>query len=69
MNSLLPTPDLLGECPIWHAPTASLTWIDVPGHVVHRLDTATGRKLTWPVEAEPGCVALASNGVDMSGRA
>jgi sugar lactone lactonase YvrE len=65
MNSLLPTPDLLGECPIWHAPTASLTWIDVPGHVVHRLDTATGRRLTWPVEAEPGCVALASNGADM----
>ncbi len=65
IEPLLPTPDLLGECPLWHAPTSTLTWIDVPGHIVRRLDTSSGRTQAWPVESEPGCVALTGDGCDM----
>ena len=46
----------LGEGPRWDASSATLLWVDIPGHRVHRYDPATGRDAE---ELVPGVVSLA----------
>ncbi len=53
----------LGECPLWHPEQAVLYWIDIPGRAVHRLDPADGDHRSWPMPAEPGCIAHCAGGL------
>ena len=46
----------LGEGPRWDAASATLLWVDIPGHRVHRFDPATGLD---SAELVPGVVSLA----------
>ena len=48
----------LGESPLWHAPSRSLSWIDITGRKVHCLHTVTGTQRSWPLPEEPGCIGL-----------
>jgi sugar lactone lactonase YvrE len=62
ISSVLDTPMVLGETPLWDADNALLYWVDIPGKAVHRLDPATQAHTKWPMPSEPGCIALHSNG-------
>lgn len=62
IDSVLDTPMVLGETPLWDADNALLYWVDIPGKAVHRLDPATHAHTKWPMPSEPGCIALHSNG-------
>ncbi|HEY5168207.1 MAG TPA: SMP-30/gluconolactonase/LRE family protein, partial [Thermoleophilia bacterium] len=46
----------LGEGPRWDGASATLLWVDIPGHRVHRYDPATGLD---SAELVPGIVSLA----------
>lgn len=62
IQPLLATPMLLGESPFWHPDEQSLYWIDIAGHAVHRFHLASGLHSSWPVPAEPGCIARTTDG-------
>lgn len=50
--------DVLGESPIWDHRENALYWVDGIGAAVHRLDTATGSKKSWPLPEEVGAIGL-----------
>jgi len=52
----------LGECPIWHAAESALYWIDIEGRTVHRLHVASNKHDSWPMPAQPGCIAICASG-------
>lgn len=52
---------VLGESPIWDPRDQSLTWIDIKGHRLHRLDRDGGRR-TCPLPGLLSCIALAEEG-------
>ncbi len=52
----------LGECPLWSMTEQKLYWVDIPGRGIHRFDPASGKDESWPMPAEPGCIALTANG-------
>ncbi len=65
MNSIqvaFDQPMQVGECPLWHPIEAALYWIDIDGCAVHRLHPATGAHKSWPMPAEPGCIARNATG-------
>ena len=54
-------PDALGESPFWHPDERCLYWVDIPARAARRLH-ADGRVESWPLHAEPGCIAPARPG-------
>ena len=56
------TPMQLGESPTWVASEAALYWIDIAACALHRLHPASGVHHSWPLPAEPGCIAACSDG-------
>jgi sugar lactone lactonase YvrE len=62
IQPLLATPMLLGESPFWHPEEQALYWIDIAGQAVHRFHEASGLHRSWPLPAEPGCVARSIDG-------
>lgn len=58
----LDTPMQLGESPTWVAVEAALYWIDIAACAVHRLHPASGMHHSWPLPAEPGCIAPCADG-------
>jgi sugar lactone lactonase YvrE len=55
-------PDALGESPFWHPTEQRLYWVDIQGRQVRRLDPASGRRESWELPQEPGCIAPAASG-------
>lgn len=51
----------LGEGPVWDERSRSLYWVDIPAHLVHRLDAA-GQHSCWDVGLPPGAVAVRASG-------
>jgi sugar lactone lactonase YvrE len=51
----------LGECPLWHAASRSLFWVDITGRAIRRLDTRTGAVRHWAMPEEPGCIGLVAD--------
>lgn len=58
----LDTPMQLGESPTWVANEAALYWIDIAGCALHRLHPDSGVHVSWPLPAEPGCLAPCAGG-------
>lgn len=56
------TPMQLGESPTWVAAEAALYWIDIAACALHRLHPDSGVHHSWPLPAEPGCIAARADG-------
>ncbi|MBS1862126.1 MAG: SMP-30/gluconolactonase/LRE family protein [Actinobacteria bacterium] len=52
----------LGESPAWDAAGGRLTWVDVHGEAVHRLDPRSGRCVTTAVGERVGAAVPAARG-------
>lgn len=52
----------LGESPAWDSSTAQLTWVDVHGEAIHRLDPRSGRCVTTTFGERVGAAAPAAGG-------
>lgn len=50
-------PSRLGESPFWHPREQRLYWVDIPGRALNRFDPASGDRVRWPLDSEPGCCA------------
>ncbi len=48
--------DQLGESPFWHAPSATLWWVDIAGCAL-RARSLDGTERRWRFNEEPGCIA------------
>lgn len=55
-------PATLGESPLWHVGEQCLYYVDIAEHQVLRLDPAAGSLRRWPLNSEPGCIALLEGG-------
>lgn len=53
---------LLGESPLWDPDDEALYWIDIAGMAVHRFHTDSKVHHSWPLPAEPGCIARRAGG-------
>src|SRR5579872_3284102 len=52
----------VGEGPIWHAQSRTLTWVDIMSNLVHRYDPATGRDTTYDVGQPVGAALPRASG-------
>ena len=57
--------NVLGEGPVWCPDEKVLYWVDIKGKSINRLTPASGKVETWPVDEEPGSIALRKNGNGM----
>jgi sugar lactone lactonase YvrE len=65
LQSIRPAFDMpmqLGESPTWVAAEAALYWIDIAACALHRLHPDSGVHQSWPLPAEPGCIAACADG-------
>ena len=53
---------LLGEGPSWHAPSATLYWVDIEGRAVHLFDPQQGTDRVIQVGQMAGCVVPRASG-------
>ena len=58
-QTVVATPDELGESPFWHPDEQMLYWVDIPGKQIRRLNPFMGSVESWPMPSEPGCIAPA----------
>lgn len=61
-QTITPAPNQLGESPFWHPTEQRLYWVDIPGQLLMRLHEASRQIESWPMPAEPGCIAPAASG-------
>lgn len=54
--------DVLGECPLWDDRAQALWWVDIRRPALRRLDHASGRVETWPMDDLVGAIALCDDG-------
>ena len=54
--------NVLGEGPVWCPDEKSLYWVDIKGKSINRFTPASGSVETWPVDEEPGSLALRRDG-------
>ena len=57
-----PTPDNLGEGPLWDVREERLYWIDTYGPALHRADLRGGERKTWRLPEPIGSLALREKG-------
>ncbi len=62
IHVLFGSPMALGECPLWHPVEQALYWIDIAGKAVHCHVPASDEHRSWPMPAEPGCIAWCEGG-------
>ncbi len=61
-QTITPAPNQLGESPFWHPAEQRLYWVDIPGRLLMRLHEPSRQIESWPMPAEPGCIAPAASG-------
>ena len=62
-----PTPDLLGESPVWDADARRLYWVDSVSRVIRAYDPATGETTNTATPSMVGSVGLAEGGQVVAG--
>jgi L-arabinonolactonase len=60
VECVVPTPSLVGECPLWSVLERRLYWEDIEGRVVHRYDPVSGIDEVRGVPGRPGSMVLTS---------
>ena len=58
IDVIVPTPALLGECPVWSTRERVLYWEDIDGRTIHRYDPSTGVDDQRDLAGRPGSFAL-----------
>lgn len=58
---------LLGEGPVWVARDDALWLTDIKGHKIHRLDPATGSKVSWEAPGQCGFILPIAGGGFVAG--
>jgi len=61
-QTVVNTPNQLGESPFWHPAEGRLYWVDIPAQQLYRLHVASGVQESWAMPSEPGCIAPAESG-------
>ncbi|MBP7338881.1 SMP-30/gluconolactonase/LRE family protein [Niveispirillum sp.] len=64
---VLPLRTRLGECPVWNAATATLSFIDIPGKQLHRYRPDAGTLSSRDLPENPGCVVPLAGGGYVAG--
>jgi L-arabinonolactonase len=54
-------PNVLGECPLWHAVEKALYWVDTRNPAIHRLNS-NGAFEVWPMPARLGSLVFRRGG-------
>ena len=62
-----PTPDLLGESPVWDADARRLYWVDSVSRLIRAYDPATGETANTATPSMVGSVGLAEGGQVVAG--
>ena len=62
-----PTPDLLGESPVWDADARRLYWVDSVSRLIRAYDPATGETTNTATPSMVGSVGLAEGGQVVAG--
>ncbi|HTH59372.1 MAG TPA: SMP-30/gluconolactonase/LRE family protein [Paraburkholderia sp.] len=57
----------LGEGPLWQAAENAVWFVDIKGHRVHRLSTATGEQTTWDAPGQVSFIVPHENGAFVCG--
>ena len=57
----------LGEGVLWHAPSASVYFVDIKQQRIHRCDARGGRRMSWDAPAQIGFITPTSNGRWLAG--
>jgi sugar lactone lactonase YvrE len=60
-----PSPDQLGEGPVWDDRTRELVWIDISRHLIHRWNPVTAASSSLPTAGDVGAVVLCKDGAMM----
>jgi len=57
----------LGEGPVWHGTSASLWFVDIKGHKVHRYTPAGGKRASWDAPEQVSFLAPLADGRFVAG--
>ena len=52
------SPDVLGECPLWHGDHGELFWVDIDGRSIRRWSPSTGSSAVRRLPGRPGSMAF-----------
>src|SRR5688500_14927539 len=62
-----PAGAILGEGPVWSAAERAVWFVDIKSPAIHRFDTTSGEKRSWPAPARCGFVLPLRDGGHIAG--
>lgn len=62
IEPVLPSQDIVGECPVWSVAEDALYWVDILGRRFHRYHPASGEHEIYTVDVSIGAIALRAAG-------
>jgi len=62
MKQVVPTTDMIGECPIWVPEEGKLYWVDVRSGILHSWRPSDDSRQDWTLPRPIGCFAVRKDG-------